>query len=180
MTGLIRSDIRRYANKSSNLATTLIKAAYDHPAIIGIIWFRIARALWLRRKNPLCWSLLVINRLLYPLIRIYSGLELSPKTEIGPGLFIAHFGTTVIHPSAVAGRNLTIEHGVTIGLGPSGVPRIGNDVTIGAGARIINGITIGDNACVGAGAVVVKDVPKYCVVVGVPAKPVRVHELSDS
>lgn len=108
----------------------------------------------------------------------YSGLELPARTDIGPGLFVTHFGPTVIHGSTVAGRNLTIEQGVTIGMGPTGVPRIGNDVYIGTGARIINGITIGDHASVGAGAVVVKDVPAHCVAVGVPARPVRVHEES--
>ncbi len=176
MIGLIRSDIRRYTNRNSNLAVTAIKAAYAHPAIIGVIWYRIGRALWLKRKNPLFFVLLVINRILYPIVRIHSGLELSPRTQIGPGLFVAHFGPTVIHPNTIAGRNLTIEQGVTIGIGPTGVPRIGDDVSIGAGAKVINGITIGDHASVGAGAVVVKDVPAHCVVVGVPARPVKVHE----
>jgi serine O-acetyltransferase len=114
------------------------------------------------------------------MVRIYSGLELPAKAQIGPGLFVGHFGPTVIHPNTVAGCNLTIEHGVTIGIGPTGVPRIGNDVYIGAGAKVINGITIGDHASVGAGAVVVKDVPAHCVVVGVPAMPVRVHEESQA
>jgi serine O-acetyltransferase len=178
MIELIRSDIRRYNNRNSNLAAAVIKAAYDHPAIIGVIWYRIGHALWLKRKNPLFFVLLVINRILFPIVRIYSGLELPAKAQIGPGLFVTHFGPTVIHAYTVAGRNLTLEHGVTIGEGPTGVPRIGNDVYIGAGAKVINGITIGDYASVGAGAVVVKDVPAHCVVVGVPARPVRVHEES--
>jgi serine O-acetyltransferase len=177
---LIRSDIRRYTTRNSNLAATAIKAAYTHPAIIGVIWYRFGHALWLKRKNPLFFVLLVINRILYPIVRIYSGLELPAKTQIGPGLFVTHFGPTVIHSTTVAGRNLTIEQGVSIGIGPTGVPRIGNDVYIGTGAKIINGITIGDHASVGAGAVVVKDVPAHCVVVGVPARPVKVHEESQS
>jgi serine acetyltransferase len=178
--GSIRSDIQRYANGNSSLAVNAIKAAYAHPALIGVIWYRIGRALWLKRKNTLFFILLVINRIFYPLVRILSGLELSPKTEIGPGLFVAHFGPTVIHPNTVAGRNLTLEHSVTIGKGPTGVPCIGNDVSIGAGARVINGITIGDYASVGAGAVVVKDVPAHCVVVGVPARPVKAHQESEA
>ncbi len=178
MIGLIRSDLRRYANRNSNLAVTAITAAYAHPALIGVIWYRIGRALWLKRKNPLFFVLLVLNRFFYPLVRIQSGLELSPKTQIGPGLFVAHFGPTVIHPETVAGCNLTIEHGVTIGKGPTGVPCIGDDVYIGAGAKVINGITVGDHASIGAGAVVVNDVPPHCVVVGVPARPVKIHEES--
>jgi len=180
MIGLIRSDIRRYANGNSNLAVTAIKAAYTHPAIIGVIWYRIGHALWLKRKNPLFFVMFVINRFLYPIVRIYSGLELPAKTQIGPGFFVNHFGPTVITGSLVAGRNLTIEQGVTIGKGPTGVPRIGNDVYIGTGAKVINGITIGDHASVGAGAVVVNDVPAYCVVVGIPARPVKVHEESQA
>jgi serine O-acetyltransferase len=180
MIGLIQSDIRRYADGNSNLAMTAIKSSYTHPAIIGVIWYRIGHALWLKRKHPLFFVLLVINRLIYPIVRMYSGLDLPAKTQIGPGLFVTHFGPTVIHPYMVAGRNLTLEQGVTIGRGPTGVPRIGNDVYIGTGAKIINGITIGDHASVGAGAVVVKDVPAYCVVVGVPARPVRVHEESQA
>jgi serine O-acetyltransferase len=180
MIGLIRSDIQRYSNKNSNLVVTAIKAAYIHPAIIGVIWYRIGHALWLKRKNPLFLALLVMHRIIYPIVRIQSGLELSPRTQIGPGLFVAHFGPTVIHPRTIAGRNLTLEHGVTIGIGPTGVPNIGDDVYIGTGAKLINGITIGDHVSVGAGAVVVKDVPAHCVVVGVPARPVKVHEESQA
>lgn len=180
MIGLIRSDIRRYANRNSNLVVIAIEAAYTHPAIIGVIWYRIGHALWLKRKNPVFFILFVINRILYPIVRIYSGLELPAKTQIGPGLFVNHFGPTIIAGTMVAGRNLTIEQGVTIGKGPTGVPHIGNDVYIGTGAKVINGITIGDHASVGAGAVVVKDVPAYCVVVGVPARPVKVDEESQA
>ncbi len=176
MLGLIRSDIQRYSSNNSNLVMTVVKAAYEHPAISGVIWSRIGHALWLKRQNPLFFVLLAINRLIYPLVRMYSGLELAAKTQIGPGLFVTHFGPAVFHSNVIAGRNLTVEQGVTIGLGPTGVPCIGNDVYIGTGAKIINGITIGDHASVGAGAVVVKDVPAHCVVVGVPARPISVHE----
>lgn len=176
MIGLIRSDIRRYSDGDSNLAVIAIKAAYSHPAFIGVIWYRVGHTLWLKRQNPLFYILFVINRILYPIVRMYSGLELPAKTQVGPGLFVNHFGPTVIAGTLVAGSNLTIEQGVTIGKGPTGVPRIGNDVYIGTGAKIINGITIGDHASIGAGAVVVNDVPAHCVVVGVPARPMKVHE----
>jgi len=176
MMEIIRSDIRRYASRNSNLAVAAIIAAYVHPSIVGVIWYRIGHALWLKRKNPLFFVLLVIQKILYPIIRSYSGLELSPKTQIGPGLFVTHFGPTIIHPGTVVGCNLTLEQGVTIGRKDAGVPRIGDDVFIGTGARVIGGVTIGDHASVGAGAVVVKDVPAYCVVVGVPARPVKVRE----
>ena len=170
MIELIRRDIKRYNNGSGNVLLATIRAAYSHPSFAGVIWYRIGHALWLRRKNPVWFILLIINRALYPLVRMYSGLELTPRTQIGGGMYVGHFGPTVIHPDTVAGYNLTILQGVTIGARAGGIPRIGNDVSIGVGATIIGGITIGNHAIIGAGAVVTKDVPEGCVAVGVPAK----------
>jgi serine O-acetyltransferase len=144
---------------------------YCHPAVVGVIWYRMGRACWLRRRNPLWRLLLVIVRLGYPLVRVYSGLELSPRTEVGPGLYVAHFGPSVIHPDAVIGRNLTIMHGVTIGASATGVPRLGDNVGIGTGAVIIGSVTIGDNVNIGANAVVTRSVDSHCTVVGIPAHP---------
>jgi serine O-acetyltransferase len=172
----IRCDIQRYNKHHSNLLVATIRAAYTHPAFIGVMWYRMGHALWQRRRNPLFFVLLVINRIIYPLVRIHSGLELSPKAQIGPGLYVAHFGPTVIHPDTIAGSHLTILQGVTIGEHGGRVPRLGNNVSIAAGARLIGGITIGDNTIVGAGAVVVKDVPADCTVVGIPAKPITTNE----
>lgn len=172
MLELIRCDVERYNRENSNLLTAMVKAAYTHPAFIGVIWYRLGHALWLRRRNPLFFTILIIHRILYPLVRIHSGLELSPRTQIGPGLFVAHFGPTVIHPDTLAGSNLTILQGVTIGEHHTGVPRIGNNVSIATGAKVIGGIKVGDNSTIGAGAVVIKDVPANCAVVGIPAKPV--------
>ncbi len=173
---LIRHDIERYNQDNSNWLWAAIRAAYTHPAFIGVIWYRVGHALWLGRRNPLWFLLLVFHRILYPLVRIHSGLELSPRTQIGPGLYIAHFGPTVIHPETIAGSHLTVLQGVTIGEHGHGVPRLGNHVSIATGARVIGRITIGDHAIVGAGAVVVSDVPAGYTVVGVPAKPVKPGE----
>jgi serine O-acetyltransferase len=169
---IIKSDLKRYNRDNDRLLHSMIKAAYTHPSFIGLVWYRIGHALWEKRKNPICFILLIINRFLYPLIRIHSGLELSPRTHIGPGLYVAHFGPTVIHPNTVAGSNLTLLQGVTIGEHNNGVPIIGNNVAIATGAKVIGGITIGNNVTIGAGAVVVKDVPDDYTVVGIPAKPV--------
>jgi serine O-acetyltransferase len=173
----IRRDIQRYEKGEGNFLVTLIKAAYTHPAFIGVFWYRIGHALWQRRMNPFFFLLLFIHRILYPLVRIHSGLELSPRTQIGPGLYVAHFGPTVIHPDTIAGSNLTILQGVTIGSDRHGVPQIGENVSIATGARVIGKIKIGDNSVIGAGAVVVKDVPPGCTVVGIPAKPVHSDEV---
>ncbi len=169
---VIRQDIERYNQNGASFAIATIQALYAHPSFLGVLWYRLGHALWIGRSNPVLYALLVLNRSLYPLIRMYSGLELSPRAEIGPGLYVGHFGPTVIHASTVAGRNLTILQGVTIGAHDTGVPRIGDNVSIGTGAIVVGGVTIGDNATIAAGAVVVKDVEAGHVVAGVPAKSI--------
>jgi serine O-acetyltransferase len=172
----IKSDIKRYNRDNDGLLYSMVKAAYTHPSFIGLVWYRIGHALWGKRKNPIFFILLTIHRILYPLVRIHSGLELSPRTQIGPGVYIAHFGPTVIHPNTIAGSNLTLLQGVTIGEHNNGVPILGNNVAIATGAKVIGGITIGNNVTIGAGAVVIKDVPNDSTVVGIPAKPVGSKE----
>ncbi len=176
---LIRSDIERYNGDDRHLLKGAFKAAYSHPSFVGVIWYRMGHHAWTHRANPIYKLLLVINRILYPFIRIYSGLELAPKTQIGPGLYIAHFGPTVIHPDVIAGRNLTLMQGVTIG-NRNGIPCIGNDVSIGTDAKVLGEIRLGDHVTVGAGAVVTKDVPEGYTVVGIPARPVWIKEEAPS
>ncbi len=97
---------------------------------------------------------------------------LDSSCQIGPGLFIQHGFSTIL--MADIGENCWINQQVTIGYkDKSGRPKIGNNVRITAGAKVIGNITIGDNVTVGANAVVVKDVPDNCVVVGVPAYIIR-------
>lgn len=172
MFDLIRQDIDRYNCYQHPFLVGFIRSAYTHPALIGVIWYRIGHALWLRRRNPLYFILFLFQRIFYPLIRIYSGLEISPRTQIGPGLYVAHFGPTIFHPDTIAGSHLTVLQDVTIGGTTEGVPHLGNHVSISTGARVLGAISLGDNVVVGAGAVVVNNVPSGCTVVGIPAKPV--------
>lgn len=100
-----------------------------------------------------------------------SGADIPPDSRIGGGLMIPHPNGIVIHPTAEIGVNCLIFQQVTIGTGPiPGVPRIGGHVDIGAGARVLGGITIGDHARIGANAVVIRDVPAGAIAVGVPAR----------
>ena len=98
-----------------------------------------------------------------------------PINVFGPGLSIAHYGTIVVNGNAKVGKNCRIQENVTIGAtnGESNAPRIGNNVFIGSGAKIIGNITIADDVCIGAGSVLVNDVlEKGITVAGVPTKKI--------
>ena len=114
---------------------------------------------------------------LYKLLRTASqmltGIELPCETRIGHRLRIEHFGGIVVSGDAVIGDDVVLRQGVTIGLkrtNERGAPRIGNRVDIGAGAKILGNIKIGDDAIIGANAVVLKDVPAGAMAVGIPAR----------
>jgi serine O-acetyltransferase len=118
--------------------------------------------------------------LLYKILRtscqMLTGVELPCETRVGRRLRIEHFGGIVISGDSVIGDDVVLRHGVTIGLkrtGQRGAPRIGNRVDIGAGAKILGNITIGDDAVIGANAVVLKDVPPGAFAVGIPARIIR-------
>ena len=99
------------------------------------------------------------------------GLDIVPTVPIGPGLYIAHPVGTVVMARGL-GRNVSLITAITIGMRNSQqFPLIGNNVTIGAGARVLGGIVVGDGATIGANAVVITDVPPGITMVGIPAKP---------
>lgn len=105
----------------------------------------------------------------------FSGAEIQPKAEIGPGLVLKHTTGLVVGGDVVAGERLTLHQNVTLGdRRPfGGQPIIGDDVTVGAGACVLGPITIGDRVVVAANAVVLDDVPADSVVAGSPARIVR-------
>jgi serine O-acetyltransferase len=102
---------------------------------------------------------------------ITTGISIPAQARIGRGLRIHHFGGIIVHSEAVIGEGCTLYHGVTLGdLGGRGItPRIGNHVVIGAGAKILGRIEVGDYCRIGANAVVRTSVPAGCLAVGVPA-----------
>lgn len=116
----------------------------------------------------------VLNRLMQKWIEVTCGIHLPEAATIGRRLNIEHFGGIIFHAGVVIGDDVTIRQGVTIGNkgegDPNHAPRVGNRVDIGAGAKILGGVTIGDDARIGANAVVVKDVPANATAVGVPAR----------
>lgn len=105
--------------------------------------------------------------------QIFFGIYIGSKVQIGRRLTIEHFGGIIIHTNAVIGDDVIIRQGVTIGIksidAPLEAPTIGNRVSIGAGAKILGGIKIGDDVQIGANAVVICDVPANSIAVGVPA-----------
>jgi serine O-acetyltransferase len=130
------------------------------------------------------WGLPVIPRWLSHVARFLTGIEIHPGATIGQRVFIDHGMGVVIGETAEVGDDCTIYQGVTLG-GTSLArtkrhPTLGRNVTVGANASVLGAITVGDNARVGSGSVVVRDVPANATVVGIPAhvvaldgKPVR-------
>ncbi|MBN1870143.1 MAG: serine O-acetyltransferase [Candidatus Omnitrophica bacterium] len=131
----------------------------------AFIAYKIAHALW-KIKVPF------FPRFVSQLARLITGIEIHPGALIGKGFFIDHGMGVVIGETAIVGDNVTLFQGVT--LGGTGKetgkrhPTIGNNVVIGAGAKVLGNITVGDNSYIGANAVVLENVPPNSTVVGVP------------
>lgn len=102
---------------------------------------------------------------------VVSGADIPINSHrLGGGLLLPHPQGVVIHPDVVVGPNCLLMQQVTLGTGPKpGVPRLGGHVDVGAGAKILGGVVIGDHAVIGANAVVISDVPAHAVAVGIPA-----------
>jgi serine O-acetyltransferase len=104
------------------------------------------------------------------------GVDILPRAEIGGGCIIAHGVGLVVGGYTIIGKDCTLLHGVTLGearFDELDYPRLGDRVTVGAGALVLGGVTVGDGATIAAGAVVVANVPAGATVAGVPARPVR-------
>ncbi|MEO7106529.1 MAG: serine acetyltransferase [Rhodoferax sp.] len=120
----------------------------------------------------------VLYKVLFKFIQILTGIELPCETVVGPGFVIDHFGGIVISGYARFGSNCRIRNGVVVGLknvSDPCAPQMGDNVDIGAGAKVLGNISIGNNVAIGANAVVTCDVPDNYIAVGVPAvlKPRR-------
>ncbi len=134
----------------------------------AMILYRIAQ--WLQRMN-----LGILAAVVSRLNAILTGALIGRKAYFGNGFVILHSIGVVINSEVKGGENIVIEHCVTIGAEKKKSPRLGNNIFIGAGAKIISGVRIGNNVKIGANAVVIKDVPDNATVVGVPARVVKVN-----
>jgi len=141
-----------------------------YPGLEALRRHRRAHAL-LEKGHP------ILARIMSQRTRKKTSIEIHPGATIGRRVFIDHGDGVVIGETAVVGDDVTIYQGVTLGGTGKDVgkrhPTIGNGVTIGAGAKVLGPITIGDHSKIGAGAIVLKDVPPYCTVVGNPGRIVR-------
>ncbi len=146
-------------------------------------------AIWAHRITHWLWmhNFKFLGRWLSQVARNVTGVEIHPGAMIGPGFFIDHGMGVVIGETAEIGADVTLYHGVTLG-GTSlekgkRHPTIGDRVVIGAGAKVLGAITIGDDSRIGANAVVVRSIPPNSVVVGVPGQIVKrsqPHHLGDA
>ncbi|HME17637.1 MAG TPA: serine O-acetyltransferase [Mycobacterium sp.] len=166
MLAAIRRDIAAARQRDPAVPSTL-EVIFAYPGVHAIWGHRISHWLWNRGAR-------VPARTLSELTRILTGVDIHPGATLGPGLFIDHATGVVIGETAEVGEDVMIYHGVT--LGGSGRdtgkrhPTIGDRVVIGAGAKVLGAIKIGDDSRIGANAVVVKEVPASAVVVGVPGQ----------
>ena len=138
-----------------------------YPSIHAVIHHKISHFLYKKK-------FIFLARLISQISRFFTGIEIHPGAQIEKHLFMDHGMGIVIGETSIIGENVTIYHGVTLG----GVsldkgkrhPTIGNNVIIGAGAKVLGNITIGDNSKIGANSVILKDIPQDSVAVGVPGK----------
>jgi serine O-acetyltransferase len=162
----MRRDVRTVLERDP-AARSALEVVLCSPGVHAIWIHRVAHRFWGGG-----WHL--IARWVSHVGRFLTGIEIHPAAVLGPGLFIDHGMGIVIGETAEVGENVSILQGVTLG-GTSlkrekRHPTIGDNVMIGAGAKVIGGFTIGAGSRIGAGSVVVREVPENCVVVGVPGR----------
>lgn len=148
-------------------ARTVLEIILCYPGFHALLFHRINHYFWDKNFR-------LLARFLSHIARFLTGIEIHPGAKIGKRFFIDHGMGVVIGETAEVGDDVTIYHGVTLG-GTSWKkgkrhPTIGNNVVIGAGAKVLGPITIGNNCLIGSGSVVVKDVPDDSTVVGVPGR----------
>jgi serine O-acetyltransferase len=164
---LIVADLRRKAQwcYGSDGRAALAKALVTD-GTAAMILYRLMQ--WSRR-----WRLVPLEMLFNKLNAVCANCVIGRGAEFGPGFVLIHSTGVVINGRVRGGSNVLIEHQVTIGAERRQSPVIGSDVFLGAGAKVVGPVTIGDGARVGANAVVVRDVPPHATVVGIPARVVR-------
>lgn len=168
----LRRDIQAVFERDP-AATNLIEVILAYPGFHALLFHRVAHRLHR-------WGIPVVPRLVSHLSRFLTGIEIHPGAQIGSGVFIDHGMGVVIGETAIVSDDVMVYQGVT--LGGTGKqrgkrhPTIGTGVVLGVGAKVLGDILVGDGAKIGAGSVVLDDVPPNTTAVGVPAKIVAYRE----
>jgi serine O-acetyltransferase len=162
----LRRDMRTVFERDP-ASRSRLEALFCYPGVHALAFHRVGNRLWQRG-----WF--GSARFVSHISRFLTGIEIHPAARLGPGLFIDHGMGVVIGETAEVGKNVTLYQGVSLA-GTSlkrekRHPTLGDNVVVGAGAKVIGAIYIGDNSRIGAGSVVVRDVPPNSVVVGVPGR----------
>ena len=164
---LLREDLEA-ARDRDPAARSALEVALVYPGVHALWVHRLTHRMW---KHP---ALRLPARIVSQMTRSATGIEIHPAATLGRRLFIDHGMGVVIGETAVVGDDVTLFHNTTLG-GRSMThgkrhPTLGDRVVVGAGAKVLGAVWVGDDAQIGANAVVVKDVPAGAVAVGVPAK----------
>jgi serine O-acetyltransferase len=175
----LRCDIQSIFDRDPAARST-IEILLTYPGLHALWGYRVSHWFWTH-------NLRLLGRMVSHLSRGLTGIEIHPGATIGPRFFIDHGMGVVIGETAEIGADVTLYHGVTLG-GTSlnkgkRHPTLGDRVVVGAGAKVLGAITIGDDTRIGANAVVVKSVPANSVVVGVPGQNIarsKPHKATDA
>ena len=165
----IKRDIQA-ALERDPAARNWLEVVLVYPGFHALLMHRLAHGLWRMR-------LYLLARIVAHISRFLTGIEIHPAARIGPGCFIDHGMGVVIGETAEIGENVTLYQGVV--LGGTGKergkrhPTIGNNVVIATGAAVLGSFRVGDNARIGAGSVVLSEVPPNATVVGIPGRIVK-------
>jgi serine O-acetyltransferase len=172
MTGALHADIRRYT--STKPATSLLRLLVDHYGLQAVFAYRLGRRLLNPQQSAWWWPLLPLGWLLYYVlsryVRLAFDIRLELSAEIGPGLYIGHFGGVRVRGCRI-GAHCSIGHLTEIAPADQGPgPIIGDSVWMGVKVRVIGPWHIGPEATVSAGAVVLADIPRGALCMGNPAR----------
>ena len=171
----LKEDIDAIAERDP-ASRSRLEIVFCYPGLHAVLFHRLAHAAWRTR-------LLLIGRMISHVGRVLTGIEIHPAAKLGRRVFIDHGMGCVIGETAEVGDDVTLYHGVTLG----GVslaqekrhPTLRNGVIVGSGAQVLGPVTVGENARIGANAVVLKDVPEGVTMVGIPAKQVLPRQVGE-